>query len=232
MAKEPLVLLPGLLSDAAMWRPQLEGLADIAECRVADLTRDDSQQGMARSVLAAAPPRFSLAGQSMGGYVAQEIMRQAPERVRRLALLDTSARPDTEEQRARRRGLIELAQKGKFKGVTPRLLPLLLHSARLDDKVLTDIVMGMAERVGPTAFMRQQRAIIGRPDSRPDLPRVACPTLVLCGRQDALTPLEAHEEIARAIPGARLVIVEECGHISPLERPEAVTLALREWLAR
>jgi pimeloyl-ACP methyl ester carboxylesterase len=232
MAKEPLVLLPGLLSDAAMWRPQLEGLADIAECRVADLTRDDSLQGMARSVLAAAPPRFSLAGQSMGGYVAQEIMRQAPERVRRLALLDTSARPDTEEQRARRRGLIELAQKGKFKGVTPRLLPLLLHSARLDDKVLTDIVMGMAERVGPTAFMRQQRAIMGRPDSRPDLPRVACPTLVLCGRQDALTPLGAHEEMARAIPGARLVVVEECGHISPLERPEAVTGALREWLAR
>jgi len=158
-------------------------------------------------------------------------MRRAPERVERLALLDTSARADSDEQRARRRGLITLARQGRFRGVTPRLLPLLVHPARLDDEPLVEIVMGMAERIGRDAFLRQQTAILGRPDSRPDLPRIACPTLVLCGRQDAVTPLEGHEEIAAAIPAARLVVIEECGHLSPLERPAAVSAAMREWLS-
>jgi pimeloyl-ACP methyl ester carboxylesterase len=168
----------------------------------------------------------------MGGYVAQEVLRLAPERVQRLALLDTSARPDTEEQRSRRRGLIELAQKGHFKGVTPKLLPLLIHSSRLDDEALTATVTGMAERVGPDAFLRQQKAIMGRPDFRPDLPQIACPILVLCGRDDALTPLDRHKEIAAAIPGAQLVVIDGCGHLSTLEKPAEVNAALRTWLAR
>jgi pimeloyl-ACP methyl ester carboxylesterase len=167
----------------------------------------------------------------MGGYAALEIMRQAPERVLRLALLDTSARADTPEQRSRRRGLIELAHKGQFKGVTPRLLPMLIHPDRLQDRALTEVVMAMAERVGRDAFLRQQKAILGRPDSRPELVRITCPTLVLCGRQDGLTPLALHEEMAAAIPGASLEIVEESGHLSPLERPNAVTAAMRGWLA-
>lgn len=158
-------------------------------------------------------------------------MRRAPERVTRLALLDTSARPDTDEQRARRRGLIELAEKGEFKGVTPRLLPLLIHPDRLGDEALKATVMGMAERVGKEAFLRQQKAIMGRPDSRPDLARIKCPALVLVGRQDALTPVAVHEEMAAGIPGARLVIVEDCGHLSTLEKPEAVNAALEDWLA-
>ena len=229
--KIPLVLLPGLLCDAALWRPQVEGLGALAEPLVIDLTRDDSLEGMARRALAAAPPSFALAGLSMGGYVAQEVMRQAPERVLKLALLDTSARADTPEQSARRRGLIELSEKGEFKGVRPRLLPLLIHAARHEDKPLTDIVMGMAERVGKDAFLRQQKAIMGRPDGREDLRRIACPTLVLCGRQDALTPLALHEEIAGLVPGARLVAVEDCGHLSTLEKPVTVTAAIRQWLA-
>jgi pimeloyl-ACP methyl ester carboxylesterase len=226
-----LVLIPGLLCDATLWRAQIEDLADMAQPWVADVTRDDSVAAMAQRVLAEAPPgRFALAGLSMGGYVAQAIMRVAPDRVARLALLDTSARADTAEQTARRRGLIELAEKGEFQGVTPRLLPVFLHPDRLSDKPLTDAVMAMTARVGKDAFLRQQRAIVGRIDNRPNLPAISCPTLVLCGREDQLTPLAGHEEIASLIPGARLEVIEECGHLSTMERPWEVSVALRQWL--
>jgi pimeloyl-ACP methyl ester carboxylesterase len=228
----PLVLLPGLLCDAALWAHQTAHLADVADCAVADTTRHDSVGAIADAVLAAAPPRFALAGLSMGGYVAFEILRRAPERVLRLALLDTSARPDSEEQVRRRRALIELSRAGRFKGVTPRLLPLLVHPDRLDDPSVTDVVFGMAERVGRDAFERQQTAILTRPDSRPDLPRIACPTLVVVGRQDALTPPDRAEEIAAGIPGARLCVVEDCGHLVTVERPQAATVLMRDWLLR
>lgn len=232
MTRTPLLLVPGLLCDDALWSHQAEYLADIAEIAVADTLRDDSIGAMASRALAAAPESFALAGLSMGGYVAFEIVRRAPQRVARLALLDTSARADTAEQSARRRGLIELAEKGHFKGVTPRLLPLLIHRDRQSDQALAGAVAAMAERVGQAAFLRQQRAIMGRPDSRADLPGINAPTMVLCGRQDALTPLALHEEMAAAIPGARLCVVEECGHLSPMERPHAVTALMRDWLLR
>jgi pimeloyl-ACP methyl ester carboxylesterase len=229
--KPSLVLVPGLLCDAALWRAQTEDLADIATPWVADVMRDDTMAGMAERVLAEAPPgRFALAGLSMGGYVAQAIMRAAPERVERLALLDTSAKADTPEQTARRLGLIELAEKGQFHGVTPRLLPLFLHPDRLSDKPLTDAVMAMTERVGKDAFLRQQRSIISRPDSRPNLPKIKCPTVVICGRDDQMTPLDWSEEIASLIPGARLVVIEHCGHLTTMERPWEVNVALRQWL--
>jgi pimeloyl-ACP methyl ester carboxylesterase len=225
-----LLLLPGLLCDAALWAPQRTALADLAETAVADLTRHDSVAGMAGAALADAPDRFALAALSMGGYVALEIMRQAPERVTHLALLDTSARPDSAEASRRRRALIALSRTGRFKGVTPRLLPMLVHPDRLDDAPLTDVVMAMAERVGQVAFIRQQTAIMGRPDSRPGLPAIACPTLVLCGRDDALTPPALSEEMAAAIPAATLELIDSCGHLSTLERPETVNRALRRWL--
>ncbi len=226
----PLLLVPGLLCDAALWAPQVEALADLARPIVADVTRSDSIGGMAADALAQAPERFALAGLSMGGYVAQEIMRRVPGRVTRLALLDTSARADTPEQSARRRDMIALAKMGTFKGVTPRLLPYLLHPARLDDKPLVETVMGMAERVGRDAFLRQEEAIIGRVDGRADLGRIACPTLILCGAQDLLIPPELHREMASLVPGAKLVEVPDCGHLSTLERPEAVNAALRDWV--
>jgi pimeloyl-ACP methyl ester carboxylesterase len=224
----PLALLPGLLCDGALWRAQVEGLAGLADCRVADFTSQDS---MAESVLEATPERFALAGLSMGGYVAFEVLRRAPGRVARLALLDTSARADTPEQTRRRRGLIELARKGRFRGVPERLLPLLIHPARLEEAELPAAVTAMAERIGRDAFLRQQEAIMGRPDSRPDLVRIACPTLVLCGRQDALTPLARHTEMAAGIARSRLVVIEDCGHLAPMERPAEVTAALKAWLA-
>jgi pimeloyl-ACP methyl ester carboxylesterase len=224
------LLLPGLLCDERLWRAQISALGDIAAAQVADLTGESSMSALAASALAAAPPTFALAGLSMGGYVAQEIMRQAPERVIRLALLDTSARPDTPEQTERRKGLLALARQGKFKGVTPRLLPFLIHRSRLNDQELVGTVMAMAERVGQSAFFRQQEAIMGRPDGRGDLTRIRCPTLVLCGEEDAITPVAVHEEMARAIPAARRATIPDCGHLSTLERPDHVSAELRRWL--
>lgn len=228
--KADVVFVPGLLCDAALWAHQIAHLEAIAECHVGDTRRDDTIAGMAETVLEAAPDRFALAGLSMGGYVAMEIMRQAPDRVTRLALLDTAAQPDTEERRQSRLELMKLAEIGEFKGVAPRLLPQFIHPDRLRDGTLTDNIMDMTQRVGRDAFLRQQHAIMGRIDSRPSLADIRVPTLVLCGRQDALTPVERHEEIAALVPGARLSVVEDSGHMSPMERPQAVTVLLRDWL--
>lgn len=230
--KTPLVLIPGLLCDAALWAHQSQTLADVADIRIGDTMSADSMEGMAEAVLAAAPERFALAGLSMGGYVSLEVMRQAPERVTKLALLDTAAVADDADKRKNRLELIRLAETGKFKGVTPRLLPLFLHPDRLTDEPLTGAVMDMAGRVGKDAFLRQQKAILGRIDSRPHLGSIKIPTLVLCGRQDGLTPLERHEEMAAAIPGARLSVIEECGHLATMEQPVAATAMLRDWLIR
>jgi pimeloyl-ACP methyl ester carboxylesterase len=166
----------------------------------------------------------------MGGYVAFEVLRRAPGRVTRLALLDTQARADTEEGKARRRGLMALAEKGEFLGVAPRLLPLFLGADALADPAVTGTVRGMAESTGKDAFLRQQTAIMGRPDSRPSLHAIACPTLVLAGREDQLTPPELQLEMAQAIPDATLVLLPRCGHLAPLERPDAVTRQLLGWL--
>ena len=228
--KIPLVLLPGLLCDAALWAPQVAALADIADPWVADLSRDESLPGMARRVLAAAPARFALAGLSMGGYLAQEIMRRSPQRVMRLALLDTSARADTPERAAQRRGFIELAQKGEFKRIQPRMLPVYLHPDHLQDKAITDAVLAMAERVGKDAYLRQQQAIMNRPDGREDLRRIAVPTLALCGRDDQATPYEHNAEIGHLIPGATFIAIERCGHLSTMEKPAEVNGAMRRWL--
>jgi len=229
--KIPLVLVPGLLCDDALWTHQTRHLTDVANMTVADLRQPDNMTAMAQSVLEQAPEgRFALAGLSMGGYVAHEIMRLAPQRVERLALMDTSAHADSPEQTARRRGLLELAAKGKFKGITPSLLPLYLHESRLNDTLLTDEVTAMAERIGKDGFLRQQKAIMNRVDSRPFLERYACPTTIIVGREDQATPLAASEEMAGLIPSAKLIAIEECGHLSTMERPQAATALLRYWL--
>lgn len=228
MSRESLLLVPGLLGDEALWRHQIDSLGDVADVAVADVAGADTMPGMASAILERAPERFALAGLSMGGYVVLEIMRQAPDRVSRLALVATTARADTPEQVRRRRGLIALTRMGQFRGVTPRLLPTLIH--RAEDKPLATAIMDMAARVGRDAYVRQQTAIIDRKDGRADLAAIRCPTLVLCGRQDAIAPVALHEEMAAAIPGASLVIVEDAGHLVPMEQPHAVSAVFRYWL--
>ena len=231
MDKLPLVLIPGLLCDAQLWQAQAGALADIADIWVADHTRSETMAGVARDVLADAPFKsFALAGLSMGGYIALEIMRQAPQRVARLALLDTAAGPEQPQQTERRLAFIEEAEHGRFDGVTETLLPLLIHPTRLSERALVDTIRSMARNIGKTAFIRQEHAIISRQDSTPLLAAIACPALVICGRQDALTPLAGHEDMAARIKGARLEIIEHCGHLSTLEEPDAVSAAMRRWL--
>jgi pimeloyl-ACP methyl ester carboxylesterase len=229
MSKTPLLLLPGLLCDEVLWRQQAVALADIAEVSIADLTQDDSVAAMAARALATAPPRFALAGLSMGGYVAFEILRQAPQRVTRLALLDTSAAPDDAPRVARRRAAIASLAHGRFSGVTHRLLPQLIHVSKVETPI-GDEVRAMAERVGGEAFLRQQTAILGRPDSRPLLARIQVPTLVAVGDGDRLTPMADAQEIHAGIAGARLHVFEDCGHLPALELPQETSDIMRAWL--
>ncbi|WP_281685452.1 alpha/beta fold hydrolase [Thalassobaculum salexigens] len=231
MPAETLVLIPGLLNDAELWARQVPMLDDLVDrIVIPDTTAHEDIRDIAAQVLAETEGELAVAGLSMGGYVALEILRQAPGRIERLALLDTSARQDSDDQRRRRTGLIELADKGKFKGVTPRLLPMLVHKSRLEDESVTRPIFDMAARIGKDGFIRQQKAILSRDDSRELLAGVTVPTLVMCGRDDQLTPVDLSEEMAAAIPNADLRIVETCGHLPALEKPDACGEALRDWL--
>lgn len=223
-----LVLLPGLASDAALFAPQIRDLGDIAEITVGDTLQDDTLPAMAARVLNAAPDRFALADLSMGGYLAFEILRLAPERVTRLALLDTSARADTDEARQTRQDAIAATAKVPFEKLARTSLARLV--APDADDAVKQAVVDMTVRVGKRTYIDQQEAIMARPDSRPLLPGIAVPTLVLVGEKDVLTPPELAREMADAIPHATLVEIAGSGHLSTLERPEAVTTALREWL--
>ena len=225
-----LVLVPGLLCTKALWAPQMAALGDIADMTVADHTRHDTMEGIAKSILAAAPARFALAGLSMGGYIAYEILRQAPERVTKLALLDTGYRADAPERREQRLALMALAEREGARQAQETLLPALIHKSRLTDKALVEAVLKMGADTGTEAFKRQQTALISRPDSSPLLANIRCPTLVVVGREDALTLPQLSEEIAAGIPGAKLEIIPDCGHLSTMERPAAVNRALRAWL--
>lgn len=226
---EPTLFLPGLLCDAALWRPQIDALADRVAPFVADLTLDDSMEAMAARTLAAAPPRFSLVALSMGGYVAFEIMRQAPERVTRLALFSTSAAPDEPARAQMRLRGMESLNRGRFVGVTARLLPQLVHPDAVHGPI-GDTVKAMAKRVGGDAFLRQQRAILHRPDSRPTLGTIRVPTLMVVGDDDVLTPPEEAVRIHEGIAGSRLTRFATCGHLPALEKPQESSALLREWL--
>ena len=230
-ASLPLVLVPGLLCSARLFGPQVAALWRFGAVIVVDHRHDDEIGKVAARILTEAPPRFALAGLSYGGYLAFELMRQSPERIERLALLDTSARPDTPEQTAARYAFIEMAEQGRFSEVVETLTPRFLQASRREEPALKEILHAMAVDVGAAAFVRQEKAIISRPDSRPFLPQIRCPTLVMTGDSDDLTTPEMAQEIAGGISGAKLAIVPDCGHLSTLERPEAVNVALAEWLS-
>jgi pimeloyl-ACP methyl ester carboxylesterase len=226
----PIVLVPGLNCSARLYAAQIPALWRFGPVMVADHRRDDSMSAIARRILASAPPRFALVGLSMGGYIALEIVHQAPERVAKLAVLDANARADTPERSESRRSLIAMAQSGRFAAVPDILFPLFVHRRLHDDANLRALVRTMAEETGAEAFVRQQTAIINRADARPLLASIDCPTLVLVGDGDLLTPPELSQEIVDGIRGARFAIVPNCGHLSTVEQPEAVNRALVDWL--
>lgn len=227
----PTLLVPGLACSARLFAPQVPPLWRLGPVMVADNKTHDSVADIARSVLAAAPPRFRLAGLSMGGYISLEMVRQAPDRVERLALLDTSARPEMPEQTQRRLPLIELAKAGRHLEINNALWPVLVHASRHGDKGLRATVDAMMIETGAEAVVRQFQAIISRVDSRPTLSAIRCPTLVIVGEGDQITPVEFNREIAAGIPGAKLEVLPGCGHLSSLERPEAVANLLVDWFS-
>jgi len=227
--KPTLILLPGLLCDERLWSQQAAALSDVAEVHCAALTHDDSVSDMAARVLQDAPERFAVAGLSMGALVAFEIIRQVPERVTHLGLLDTNHRAFTSQQIETYRMYIDLAKTGRFDEITDvHLLPVLTRN-RHD---LMPTIRAMAQSVGCEAFIRQATATMNRPDNTETLRRVTCPTLVLTGRQDVLCSVEWHRETMALVPNAALVIIEDCGHLSTLEQPQAVSAAMRGWLQK
>jgi pimeloyl-ACP methyl ester carboxylesterase len=224
----PVVFLPNLLGDGAMWQHQFSFLKDIAECSAADVARHDRMDALAREVLETAPPEFGLVGLSFGGFVAMEVMRQAPERVLKLCLIDTTARPESQAQKDYRQGQLARAANGQYDHVISGMLPMLISQLR--DTNLVHTITTMAHRVGRHSFCNRVKALIDRVDSRPLLPTIRCPVHVIAGLQDAITPPDIQEEMVDSIPKARLALIPDCGHLSPVERPEVVTRLLRNWL--
>ncbi len=227
----PILLVPGLVSSPRIFAPVVPALWRCGPVTLANHIRDDDMAAIARRILAEAPPRFALAGHSMGGYIAFEIVRQAPERVARLALINTQARPDTPEATARRRGQIGRAQAGEYRAILDELFPGFVHPSRRGDAALHQLVQAMGDDVGAEAFVRQQTAIMNRPDSRPTLAAIKCPTLVLSGDEDNTIPNGLSVEMADGIRGAKLTILAQCGHLPQVEQPGATADALVEWMA-
>lgn len=226
----PILLVPGLASSARIYATVIPALWRFGPVMVANHIRDESMAGIAARVLREAPPRFALAGHSMGGYIALEIMRQAPGRVARLALINTQARPDTPEATARRLGLMARARRGELRAIRDESFPELVHPSRRNDAEILKLVHAQDEDVGVDGYLRQQTAIIARVDSRPTLATIKCPTMVLTGDTDNTIPNTLSKEMAEGIAGARLVVLDRCGHLPQAEQPEATVRALTEWL--
>ncbi|WOB08247.1 alpha/beta fold hydrolase [Piscinibacter gummiphilus] len=235
MSKTPLVLLPGLLCDHAVWAPQIEALGERVDAYVVHYGERDSLVAMAQHVLDTAPaPRFALAGHSMGGRVAFEVWRLAPERVTQLALLDTSYHPLAageagENEKLGRYTLLEKAQREGMRAMADEWARGMVHESRIGGPVF-EAVLDMFGRSSPAVFAAQIKALLDRPDADPLLPTITCPTLVLCGREDMWSNPARHQHLHARIAGSTLVVVERCGHMSTMEQPEAVTHALRQWL--
>ena len=227
----PFLLVPGLNCDARVYAGVAQALWPFGPVTVANHQTGSTVEAIANGVLAHAPPKFALIGFSMGGYICFEILRQAPERVLKLGLLDTTARPDSEEATDNRRRMIALAQKGRFIDAVEQTFPKSVHAENAGNSDLYAIHRGMAEANGPKIYEQQQEAIISRPDSRPLLGSIKVPTLIVVGEGDQITPPDAAREMHEGIAGSELLVVPRGGHLALLEQPEPVHAALREWAA-
>jgi pimeloyl-ACP methyl ester carboxylesterase len=232
----PLLFLPGLACDADVWRDQVRAFSKITTVCVADYGLSDSIEKMAAVALDGAPERFAIGGHSMGGRVAFEIARRAPERLAGIALLNTAYRAFAggeagERETAARFALLELARTKGMRAMAEYWIPNIIHPDRVADKALVSAIIAMMGRKSPEIFAAQIKALLGRPDATPVLPAIRCPTMVLCGREDAWSPLAAHREMVAMIPGSKLAVIENCGHMAPMERPEDVTVALSAWFS-
>ncbi len=225
-----IILIPGLLCDKTVWTAQIAALEAFADVAVADISSQDSITDMARSALALRDGPLLIVGHSLGARVAMEAIRLAPERVEKLVLMDTGVSPRREGEEASRQVLLDLADEKGMAALADRWLPPMVHEAHVNDASLMDPLRAMVQRATPAQHHRQIKALLDRPDARPLLPAIKCPTLVMVGRQDRWSPLAQHEEMAAAIPGAELRVIEDSGHMSPVEQPEQVTQALLSWL--
>ena len=228
--REHLILIPGLVLNAAVWQAQIDALHDIADCWVAPLPPYDDLGAIAEDIIAEAPDRFAVAGVSMGGYLCFEILRRVPERITRLALISTTADPEARAVTRRRHIMMRRAERRQHIAMWREYIPRFLHEDGWGDEAVVDLVLKQVFEVGTHAFLQHHRAMIKRIGYRDLLPGIRCPTLIVCGRHDPATPVAAHEAMARAIPGAELLVLERCGHVPPLEKPSAVSAAMRLWL--
>ena len=229
--KQPLLLVPGVLCDRLLWSAQIEALSPYADISVPDHTRHNSMSGIAKDILAHAPPRFSIAGLSMGGFIIFELWRQAPDRIQRIALLNTNARPaDPEFELPICEQLLEQARTEGVAAVAETLIPHFLSPPCQDNEAMRQIVFAMAEVTGVENMRNQMQACMKRPNSCPDLPGLSAPALIISGLDDPLTPPEQHEEMAELLPNASFEIIDDCGHLSTIEQPDAVNALLQDWL--
>lgn len=231
MSRPVLYMLPGLLCDEAVFAAQIAALSDVCEVRAPIFRGLDSFDAMAQAVLADAPPRFSVAGFSMGGRVAFHLASIAMDRIQRFCAFDTGVIPASEAELPKRQALVDLANREGMAALVAAWLPPMLHETHRNDVAFTAPLMDMVMRFSPQDHEKQIRALINRPDMRPVLPQIKCPTLIACGRQDGFSPPADHEAIAAAIPGARLAIIDDSGHFLPVEQPDALNKALREWFS-
>jgi pimeloyl-ACP methyl ester carboxylesterase len=235
MAREQLLLIPGLMCDQAVWQPVLPALEAVCDCQVADPGAVDDLSTMAATVLQRAPPRFALAGHSMGARIALEVLRQAPDRVSRIALLDTgylarAAGAAGDEEARKRQALLDIARTGGVEAMARVWVQGMVHPARLDDAALIDAIVAMFVRRSADTFACQIRALLQRPDGSAVLRAIDVPALMMCGRQDSWAPVAQHAAMHVLAPVARLAVVEDAGHMAPMERPDAVAAELLRWL--
>ncbi len=229
MMRRTLVLIPGMLNNASLWDAVTPSLDDTAEVVIPTFSSQDSITAMADAVLARLPPGpFALAGFSMGGWIAQEIVRRARDRVDRLALISSSAGPAHANERDMLARAATAAATG-FDGILERMLSVVMHPSHRNDKPLREAVMTMWRAVGPVTYARQCRAVIDRPDLRAILRALRIPVLIACGREDQVMPPAMTRELARLIPSAHLALIDQCGHLLPLERPHELAALLRRW---